>query len=161
MAASTHLTMIRDDFRDRPVYTIPEGYSIRWHQPGDEEQWRRLQQRADEINAITAALFRDQFGDDPAEHARRIAYLIDPEGHFAGTAAAWYGSARYGTDIGRVHWVAIDPDYQGRRLSYPLMGVILDRLEELGHASVYLTTDTRRPAAVRLYERLGFRRVSD
>ncbi len=57
---------------------------------------------------------------------------------------------------GRVHWVALLPEVQGRGLARPLMTTVCRRLRALGHRRAYLTTAMNRPAAVGLYLKFGF-----
>jgi len=73
--------------------------------------------------------------------------------------AAWPlpdGRGSEGQRYGRVHWVAIVPEMQGKGLSKPMLSVVLDRLRELGHGRAYLTTNTVRTAAINLYLKFGF-----
>jgi GNAT superfamily N-acetyltransferase len=61
-------------------------------------------------------------------------------------------SARWG----RVHWMAITPQFQGRGLGKTLLSAICQRLRELGHERAYLTTSSARVQAVGLYLKFGF-----
>ena len=60
---------------------------------------------------------------------------------------------------GRVHWMAIRPEFQGRGLGRALLTVICRRLRELGHERAYLHTSAARLAAIRLYLGFGFEPV--
>jgi len=88
--------------------------------------------------------------------AERQCFLFDPSGQAIGTASAWFDDNFDGGRIGRVHWVALLPQYQGRKLSKPLMAAVCRRLRELGHDQAYLTTLAARQAAIQLYLRFGF-----
>jgi GNAT superfamily N-acetyltransferase len=149
--------MVRHKLDDLPAVNLTDGFSLRFHGPGDDTQWVRIQRLADQFNVITAELFFNQFGRDPAVWSQRIIYLVDDfNGQPVGTAAAWYGEEERWKSWGRIHWVAVVPDYQGRGLSKPLLAAALRRLRELGHTRAYLTTSAQRPAAVHLYGRFGF-----
>jgi GNAT superfamily N-acetyltransferase len=137
-------------------FPLPPGFSLRWYQPGDQEIWFRIQTASDQLNEITPELFQQQFGNDDQALAKRQCYLLTTQGRAVGTATAWYNDNFEGRDFGRVHWVAILPDYQGRGLARPLMTAICERLRELGHKRAYLTTSTARLGAIRLYLRFGF-----
>ena len=148
--------MIRDHLDNIPQYSLPEPYTIRPYQPGDEAAWLDIQAAADHYNLITPELFWAQFGRNPKVLADRQFYLCNGSGWPIGTATAWFGEEeRQGW--GRVHWVAIVPEQQGRGLAKPLLAVICRRLHELGHRRAYLTTATARIPAICLYLKFGFR----
>lgn len=148
--------MIRETLDDIPQYVLPPGYSLRRYQPGDERSWTAIHVEADLYNTITPALFGQQFGSDPVVLRERQFYVCDPDGRAIGTATAWFDDHYRGRRYGRVHWVAIVPAMQGRGLSKPLMTAVCNRLRELGHDRVYLTTSAARLPAVHLYLKFGF-----
>src|SRR5205823_14626142 len=95
-------------------------------------------------------------GTDSALLAQRQCYLIDQAGKVIGTATAWFNDDFDGRRTGRVHWVAIVPEYQRRGLSKPLMTAVCHRLRELGHDRAYLVTAPALRPAINLYRRFGF-----
>jgi len=149
--------MIRESLEDIPQYEPPEGFVLRTYRPGDQAHWLRIHLAADKLNAFTESTFREQFGEDEALLRERQFYLLDPSQTPIGTTTAWFGDDSQGASWGRVHWVAIVPDMQGKGLSKPLMSVACHRLRELGHRRAYLTTRTGRLPAVSLYLKFGFR----
>ena len=153
----TPLTMMRPDLEIIPGFEIPAGYTIKWYRPGDEQHWLRVHLLADRENLFKPDTFAQQFGSDARILAQRQCYLLDPAQSVIGTATAWFNEDFEGEKIGRVHWVAIMPEYQGRGLSRPLMTTVCRRLRELGHKKAYLTTSTARTAAIHLYLRFGFK----
>jgi len=150
------LKMTRASLDNVPEFTLPEGLSIRWYQPGDGATWLRIHQAADRYNEITPDLFPRQFGTDERLLCERQCYLLDSHGNAIGTGTAWFNDNFEGAKFGRVHWMAIAPDYQGRGLAKPLLTVICRRLRELGHDRAYLSTSTVRIPAINLYLRFGF-----
>ena len=150
------VTMVLEDLGQVPDHPFPPGYSARPYRPGDEQLWRRMQTEADRYNAITPELFARQFGLDPRPLTERQFFLTAPPDVAIGTATAWFDDDFHGLPYGRVHWVAIVPEFQGRGLAKPLMSAVCRRLQELGHNRAYLTTSTARVVAIRLYRRLGF-----
>lgn len=153
------LRMIREHLRDLPDFAPPAGFAIRWYQPGDEAMWVALQAPFYDPGAVTLALFREQYGADEAELARRMCFLLAPDGKPVGTATAWSYDGFRGPEWGRIHWVAVAESHQGRGLGKVLMGVTCRRLAELGHTKAYLTTSRDRPNAVALYRSFGFREL--
>lgn len=63
-------------------------------------------------------------------------------------------------DHGRLHWLAIHPDWQGRGLAKPLISAALTLLAQ-HHDSAYLMTQIERQAAIHLYQKFGFEPVID
>ena len=168
------LKMIRENLEDIPQFALLENLSLRWFQPGDEKVWRQIQSAADKFNDITPELFQRQFaggterglqsaspnecrsGINSALLSERQCYLLDARGNAIGTATAWFNDNFEGARVGRVHWVAILPEDQGKGLSKPLMTAICRRLNELGHTRTYLSTSSARIFAIRLYLKFGF-----
>src|SRR5437867_3612627 len=168
--------MSRANLDNVPEFTLPAGFTLRWYEPGDEAHWLRIHLAADPFNEITPELFRKQFGVDAGRGLQRASadepgsgvnsvlrdlrqhqgYLLSPTGEVVGTGTAWFNNNFEGARWGRVHWLAIIPEFQGRGLAKPLMTSICRRLRELGHEHVYLSTSTARPAAIGLYLKFGF-----
>ena len=105
---------------------------------------------------VTPELFREKFGHDDRLLAERQCFLLSHAGDAVGTATAWFDDAFEGARWGRVHWVAILPEFQGRGLGSVLMTAVCRRLHELGHGRAFLRTAVNRIPAVRLYLRFGF-----
>jgi GNAT superfamily N-acetyltransferase len=148
--------MTRANLDNVPEFALPAGFTLRWFQPGDETNWLRIHLAADRYNEITPELFQRQFGTDANLLRERQCFLLDARANAVGTGTAWFNDNFQGAKFGRVHWMAILPDYQGRELAKPLMTVICRHLRALGHDRVYLTTSTARLPAIRLYLRFGF-----
>lgn len=150
------VTMIRHDLRGIPIHALPEGYSIRAYSPGDEQTWFQIQSAAERHLKITPDLFHGEFGSDTSMLAKRMFFLETPNRQAIGTATAWLDENHHGRLFGRVHWVAILPEFQGIGLSKPLLSKTCLTLQELGHDNAYLATSTARIPAIRLYLRFGF-----
>jgi GNAT superfamily N-acetyltransferase len=148
--------MVRVSLDSVPEFALPAGFSLRWYQPGDEENWRQIHLAADCYNKITPELFQHQFGTDERLLRDRQCYLLDPRSEVIGTGTAWFNDNFEGVRFGRVHWMAIVPEFQGRGLAKSLMTVICRRLRELGHDRAYLSTSSARRPAINLYLRFGF-----
>jgi GNAT superfamily N-acetyltransferase len=170
------IRMARAHLDDVPEFALPGAFSLRWYQPGDEAHWLRIHLAADRFNEITPELFRKQFGVAPERGLQpaaagecrsgmnsalrdlreRQCYLLAPTGEAVGTGTAWFNDDFEGARWGRVHWMAIVPEFQGRGLAKPLLTWLCRRLRELGHERVCLTTSTARRAAIGLYLKFGF-----
>jgi GNAT superfamily N-acetyltransferase len=150
------ITMARHNLEGIPRYPLPTGYSLRGYHPGDERLWREIHILAERYATITPELFEQEFGRDEAALTKRQLYLLNQDGKEIGTATAWFDDDYRGQAFGRVHWVALAPQYQGKGLAKPLMAAVCLRLRGLGHQRAYLVTSTARVPAVRLYLRFGF-----
>lgn len=152
------LRMTRATLRELPPSALPSGYRLRAFRPGDETAWLAIQAASDRFNAhvIAPDLFARVFGADEPTLASRLFFAEGAGGEPVGTAAAWW---REGPDDtwGRVHWVAVLPEHQGKGLGRALLTAVCARLADLGHAHAYLTTSAGRLPALRLYLSAGFR----
>ena len=147
--------MARHNLDNLPAANLPAGFSVRWYITGDDKTWLDVQSRTERLLKITPEVHPREFGTDPVPLAARQAFLCGPDGAAIGTASAWFDPNFWGLPFGRVHWVAIVPEMQGRGLAKPLMAVILQRLRELGHERACLGTSTARVPAINLYRKLG------
>src|SRR5262245_24601202 len=127
LPASVSLKMVRRELDNIPEYSFPSGFSLRAHQPGDAEQWTQIHLQADRLNQITPQLFVQQFGSDDTLLAGRQFYVVDSSRTPVGTGTAWFNDSFEGGRWGRIHWVAIRPDYQGLGLAKPLMTALCRR----------------------------------
>jgi len=154
---STAGRMVRMDCPDldeTPALPLPPGFRLRLYEPGDEEAWVAMHRKADVFNTFSLDTFWGQFGTDRDLLRERQVYLLDSQDQLIGTASAWFQPGDPG--LGRVHWVAILPEYQGQGLAKPLLARVCDRLQALGHTRAYLTTNTVRVPAICLYFSFGF-----
>ncbi len=146
------IQMYRADLRNIPQFELPEPFRLRRYEPGDEDVWLSTHVEGDKLITYPASTFAEQFGTDAEALRQRQYYLCDAAGTVIGTATAWSDDA----EIGRIHWVLIIPEYQGRGLSKPMLTAVCNRLRELGHVRARLGTNTLRLAAIGLYLKFGF-----
>jgi len=150
------VSMVRESLALIPDWLLPATCAIRGYRLGDERTWTDVQLAAEKQLQIEAGLFRREFGADEGELERRQLFLCDGSGRAIGTATAWYDNSYRGRRCGRVHWVAIVPEAQGRGLAKPLLAATLRRLAELGHQRAVLGTHSYRLPAISLYLKFGF-----
>ena len=163
--------MVRDNLQGLPEFPFPDGYHLCFYTQGDEEGWVALYATAEPFLTINRELFDQKFHGDVKALEERMIFMVcgdsenrsrdDPpaDNHRhrkVGTAVAWYDDKQHTTEWGRLHWVAIHPNFQGKGLSKPLVAATLQRLEQLGHTKAYLLTSLARVAAIKLYMQFGF-----
>lgn len=149
------VTMIREHMDDIPEIPFPPGFSIRNYCPGEGYIWTRIQRAAEPFIKIDDGLFEREFGQNLLAMEERCFFVITDAGEEIGTITAWWDPNRKGKDWGQIHWIAIHPDYQGRRLSKPAMTVAMQRLKQ-SHRRCFLGTSTRRLVAIKVYLDFGF-----
>jgi GNAT superfamily N-acetyltransferase len=57
---------------------------------------------------------------------------------------------------GRIDWLATDPDYRGLGLGRISATMALNKLLERGYQSIWVTTQSHRQDAIKIFETLGF-----
>jgi len=150
------LTMIRENLSNLPEAQLPSGYSIQWFELGMEKDWVRIQQKAETFLKIDSEKYKKEFADLRVELSQRQCFIKNNKGELVGTATAWFDSAFRGEGWGRVHWVAIIPEEQGKKLSNFLLLTVLQRINQLNCQKAYLVTSSKRAVAIRLYSKFGF-----
>lgn len=138
-----------------PQFSLPAGFTIRTYRRGDEDAWVWIHELADEWNVVTRESFDRNFGYDLEAMKDRGFFLDAPDGRTIGTTTAWYDEDFHGKMYGRIHWVAIIPEFQGKKLAKPLMSVAMNRLAQ-SHDRCYLSTASPRLPAIHLYLNYGF-----
>lgn len=148
--------MHRPDLANVPVYALPPGYSAHWYESGDVKHWVSIHERAERYAEVTEQVHEENFGSDFDTLHQRQCFLLDQHTNPIATATAWSDDEYDGCISGRVHWVAVVPEHQGRGLSKSLLSIVLGRMVELGDNRAYLRTSTARLPAVNLYAGFGF-----
>ena len=149
--------LMRPNLDNIPDFPLPKTFKLRNFQPGDEENWFKIYKAADHYNKIYSSMFKEYFGADEEKLRKRQFYVCNSENKPIATATSWYNNNYHGDAYGRVHWVAVHPDYQGLGLAKPLLSNVLKRLKDVGHKKCYLRTLCVRTPAICLYLNFGFR----
>ena len=156
---SESVLLVRDDLEGLPRPVPPPGFGVRTYTDGDAAVWTRIIGAAfpefewDESKFEARFLQKPQFAWDRLFFATR-----EEDGLAVGTAMAWVEDARV-LDSGCVHWVAVLPDHQRKGIGRFLTLRVLDKFKELGLPKAHLWTERYRDGAIKMYERLGFRRT--
>ena len=151
--------MIRENLLDIPQYTLPKEFKIRLFEKGDELHWANIETKVDEFKDEKAALerFKNEFGEHIDEMVKRCLFIENEDGEKIATTTAWYGKLEDDQDImGRIHWVGVVPEFQGQKLSKPLLSAAMNLLATK-HSKVYLTSQTTSYQAINMYLKYGFK----
>ena len=148
--------MRRENLEKIPEFPLPKNISVRRFQPSDEKIWREIQSLADPEQRFTDSSFAKIFGGDASILRERQFFLLGENQKPVGTVTAWIDDYFSDPKQGRVHWLAVIPEQQGRGLGKILLSICLRRLRELEYRSAYLKTWPTRLAAINLYLQFGF-----
>ncbi len=150
------LEMTRNTMNGLSDYDFPEGFTIRRYTPGAEAEWTRIEMAVNgfERESDALAYFQEVFGPASDRLPGRMLFLQDDTGRSIGTITAWFG-VYAGVTQGRIHWVAIVPEFQGRGLARPLLAAAMALLAA-DFDRAYLTTETTSYRGISLYLSFGF-----
>jgi GNAT superfamily N-acetyltransferase len=152
------VSMVRESFDGLPEYDLPSGYHFRTFKRGEGRIWAEVQTRAGNFPEIEKALedFDKEFRDRQDEFEQRCLFLVDDQsGEVIGATVAWLDPDFQGRDHGRIHWVAIVPEFQGRKLAKPMLCEAMRMLRKW-HPRVCLGTHTSCRKAISMYLDFGF-----
>ncbi|HEX3613498.1 MAG TPA: mycothiol synthase [Sporichthyaceae bacterium] len=169
LAGRTGLVVIRELWRmerslplgpeaDHPgPVELPPGVTVRQFRPGsDDSAWLALNAKAfaehGEQGRLTLADLT----------AREQTDWFDPAGFFlaerAGELVGFHWTKEHRAEnAGEIYVLGVDPDFHGGGLGRALSRIGLRHLAQRGLPRVLLHVDADNAAAVRVYERLGFR----
>lgn len=146
------VTMIYNlEFANQHDHLLPEGFSCRLYQEGDQGYWEQINKIAGGHKSINKGLFEKEFQERRDLHRRQF-YVLHGKDPVA-TATAWFTNG-----WGRVHWLAVLPDYQKRGLGEYLLQTVISQIgSEHLLPKIYLKTHHDRIAALNFYWKHGFR----
>lgn len=151
------LQMVLESLENIKDYPLPEGYYFKFYTPGDENRWVEIELAAGGFENKQKA--EEMFARDFVEHLdileERQLYLCSSEGELVGTTTAWMTENFEEGIHGLIHWVAIKPEHQAKRLGRPLLSAAL-KLMRNWHTKAFLSTNTECVRAVRVYLDMGF-----
>ena len=153
------LKMFRSDLESIPNYLLPIGYHFEFYQSSDCNAWIEIQMSAGVFNTFEEGLkvWNTYFQPWENELSRRLVFVVNQDGNKVAVACAHFDI--HGLDpkeSGRVHWVAAKKEFQGKKLSKPLVCFVLQQLKKLGYSCSYLSTQTTSWIACKVYLDLGF-----
>jgi mycothiol synthase len=141
-----------------PEANIPPEFSIRpLHGPAEVEAYVGLHRAAFQSENMTIE-WRLRTLQQPAYRPELDLVAVAPDGHLAGFCVCWFDM--YAPDerpSGQVEPLGVHPDFQGQGLARTILAEGIRRLHQLGAGRVLVETDNYRPAAIALYESVGFR----
>lgn len=136
------------------IPTLPEGYTYKMYQAGDEEHWAELEYSVDEFPSKEEAIlyFHHTFAPYQELLTKRMCFIMSPSGTFVATATAWNGDT-----YPRLHWVCTKPSEQGKGLGKAIVIYALHKFKDTDTGTIVLHTQTWSYKAIGLYGTLGFK----
>ncbi|MCL2627617.1 MAG: GNAT family N-acetyltransferase [Oscillospiraceae bacterium] len=141
-----------------PEFPLPDGFKFALYQDGDDINWARIETSVDEFDSEFAALmhFKKDFMPHLDELYRRCLFIENSEGKKVATANAWWSVI----DGGRrawLHWVSVDPAYQGLGLGKAVTAEATRLMREIeGDVDIFLSTQTWSYKAIDIYKKCGY-----
>ena len=141
-----------------PEFDLPEEFNFTQYKSGDEKSWAKIETSVSEFNDELDALiyFQREFLQIPSEAERRCVFIENDNGEKIATASAWHSY----TGIRRdpiLHWVAVNPNYQGLGLGKAIVSKVMQLMRDIeGDRDFYLSTQTWSHVAIRVYMKCGF-----
>lgn len=145
------VAMQRETLTTEPAGLTPP-YALRACRPNDVATWLALQRATGIYPPLDETFYDRQFSD--SLEGRQFFVMCDDQPVATGTA--WHGEPLRTAEWGRLHWIAVHPEYQRRGLGLALCRHLLSALAGLGCSAAYLTTGAENLPAIALYRKLGF-----
>ena len=152
------LYMCRKPGTPIPAFTLPEGFKFTFFTGDDDTNWAKLETSVLEFDSEFAALlyFKEEYMPYVEELYRRCLFIENSEGKKVATATAWW-SFIDGERRPWLHWVCVDPEYQGLGLGKAISARVTGLLLELeGDNAFYLSTQTWSHIAISIYRKCGY-----
>ena len=145
---------------DTPVvrFPLPAGFRFTFYNDGDEADWARIETSVLEFDSVFSALmlYKDNFLPHVFELRRRCMFIENSDGRKVATSTAWWRDVE-GQRRPWLHWVAVEPLYQGIGLGKAIISRVIDLMIDLdGEVDFYLSTQTWSYKAVGIYKAVGF-----
>ena len=153
------LFMRREPGIPAPSFLLPDGFKYSLFSDGDEENWARIETSVLEFDSEFAALlyFKKEFIPHVDELYRRCLFIETGDGEKIATATAWWSDA-FGQRRSWLHWVGVDPRYQGRGLGKAITSRVTELMIKLdGDVPLFLGTQTWSYKAIGIYIACGYK----
>jgi len=152
------LFMRREKGSPIPEFTLPDGFKFSYYNEGDEVSWARIEASVLEFDSEFAALlyFKKNFVPYANELKRRCLFIENEDGNKVATATAWWSQV---DDERRswMHWVGVNPQFQGLGLGKSIVSRVTKLMRELdGDVDMYLKTQTWSYKAIGIYSTCGY-----
>ena len=151
------LVMTLDNLNNINEYPLHEGFYFKfWNDCKEIKDWIDIHISTGEFNQYKEATdtFKNFYGDSLPKLNRRLIFICDKTGNKVATATL---SPHIEGDYKVViDWFAIKKEFQGKKLSKPLLYKVVQIAKELGYDKILLHTQTNSWLAAKIYIDFGF-----
>ena len=134
-----------------PTAPLPDGYSVRCYQPGDEKAWEKIIKAAFERERS----FTEKVTGDEYFRPERVLFACHREEGPVATACAWH-VPKTPEHIGYLYMVGTLPAHQEKGLGYAVCLAAINQMIRDNKTAALLVTDSFRLPAIKIYLKLGF-----
>ena len=141
-----------------PPVSLPEGYSFKMYEVGDEKHWAKLEYGIGDFSSVEEAevYFKTNYCNQIDELKKRCVFVVDTYGDVVASCIAWHDSKDNDT-VASLHWLVVSPEHQGKYIGLALCQKVMDIFNERGETPVYIHTQPWSYKAILLYIKLGFK----
>jgi ribosomal protein S18 acetylase RimI-like enzyme len=146
-----------------PKAILPNSYTFRAFEPGDEKVWAEIMVAVGEFDSLEEAseYFEANYLTDLEALKKRGLFIVDSHGHCVATLTNWWNDSGEIKEPS-VHWVGVLPAHQGLGLGKAIVFEGMKRMIALeGDRDYYLHTQTWSYVAVSIYKKVGYQIVKD
>lgn len=144
-----------------PRHVLPKGFLIRNFREGDASNWAKIIVSAQEIEDEKEALryFHENYCMDREKLKKRCFFVENDQGEAIATCTAW--DCLYGKSYHSLHWFSVSAPYQNKGIGNALLDKVMEYIVEFGETPIYLSTKTNSYSAILMYQKRGFRLISN
>ena len=138
--------------------SLPEGYSFKMYDVGDEKHWAKLENKIGDFSSIEEAemYFKTNYCNQIDELKNRCVFVVDTHGDIVGSCIAWHDS-KDNDIVASLHWLVVSSEHQGKHIGSAICQKVMDIFNEHGESPVYIHTQPWSYKAILLYIKLGFK----
>lgn len=136
---------------------LPQGFYFKHFQKGDEKAWATLEYKIGDFNSAEEAeqYFLNTYCQNIKIIEQRGVFVVNEQNKIVGSCIAWKDKKGEAL-VASLHWLVIDPDYQGLKLGKALCQKTLEYFQQNGEFPVYIHTQPWSYKAINLYIQQGF-----
>ncbi len=138
--------------------SLPEGYSFKMYDVGDEKYWAKLEYEIDDFSSVEEAemYFKTNYCNQIDELKKRCVFVVDPHGDVIGSCIAWR-DLKDNYTVASLHWLVVSPEHQGKHIGLALCQKVMEIFSKYGETPIYIHTQPWSYKAILLYIKLGFK----